>query len=124
MPRNIRIAQVSWKRLIGSSPGKPSSLTVLHVALAPAQVAPREFEHGRRILLPAPAFLRQHAHLVAGAAHQRRFDLIMGQDVSAQRRLPGRIGRWQCSAKGAIRTIALWPQNGPQSPAHHALPMV
>ena len=46
----------------------------------------REFEHGRRVLLAAAALVGQHAHLVAGAAHQRRLDLIVRQDVAAERR--------------------------------------
>jgi hypothetical protein len=36
----------------------------------------------------------------------------------------GNCGSWQCFAKGASRNIALWPQYGPQSPCHHALPIV
>ena len=38
-PRNIRIAQTSWKRLIGRRPGKIEQLQILQVAVAPAQVA-------------------------------------------------------------------------------------
>ena len=54
-PRNIRIAQASWKRLIGFKARQPEEPPILHVALAPAQVAGRELEHGRRVLLPASA---------------------------------------------------------------------
>ena len=40
----------------------------------------------------------------------------------AAERAPGRIGRSQCSMNGLMRTTALWPQNGPQSPSHQACP--
>ena len=62
--------------------GKEQKPPILHVALAPAQVAADEFDQGRRILLPAQIFLRQHPYVVAGGAHQRRFDLIVAEDVA------------------------------------------
>ena len=37
---------------------------------------------------------------------------------------PGSGGMWQYSMNGASRIAALWPQYGPQSACHQALPMV
>ena len=31
---------------------------------------------------------------------------------------------WQCATNGAMRMMALWPQYGPQSACHQALPIV
>ena len=62
---------------------------VLHVALAPAQVAPDELDQRRRVLLEAVAFLRQHAHLVAGAPHQHRLDLVVAEDMAGDERALG-----------------------------------
>ena len=59
---------------------------VLHVALAPAKIAVDELEQRRRILLEARAFLRQHAHLIPGAPHQHRFDLVVAQHVPGNER--------------------------------------
>ena len=59
---------------------------VLHVALAPAQIPADELDQRRRVLLEARAFLRHHAHLVAGAPHQHRFDLIVAEDVAVDER--------------------------------------
>ena len=65
-------------------PRQSQQLEVLHVALAPAQVAPDEFGECRRIFLPAALFDRQDAYLEPRPAHQHRLDLIMAQDVPAQ----------------------------------------
>ena len=91
-------------------PGHHQKMPVLHVALAPAQVAADEFEQRRRILLEAVALLRQHAHLVAGAPHQHRLDLVVAEHVAADGALSASTGSWQCSMNGASRTMALWPQ--------------
>ena len=85
-PRYITIAKASWQRLTGSEAGQPQEMEILHVALAPAQIAPDEFDQGRRVLLPAAVFLGQHAHLVARAPHQHRFELVVAQHVAAERR--------------------------------------
>ena len=68
-------------------------LQILQIALAPAQIAPREFENGRRVFLPASVFLRQHADLVAGAAHQGRLDLVVRHHRPAERRPAGQHGQ-------------------------------
>ena len=52
----------------------------------------------------------QDAHLVAGAPHQGRLDLIVAEDVAAQEAMAGQRRKWQCRLNGAIRTMALWPQ--------------
>ena len=64
--------------------GHEQEVAVLQRALAPALVAADEFDQRRRILLPAEVFLRQHAHVVAGAAHQRRLDLVVAQHMAAE----------------------------------------
>ena len=61
---------------------KREKTPILHVALAPAQIAADEFEQGRRIFLPAQILLRQHAHVVAGGAHQHRLDLVVAEDMA------------------------------------------
>ena len=53
---------------------------VLHVALAPAQIAADELDQGRRVFLPA-GFFRQHPHAVTGAAHQHRLKLVVAENV-------------------------------------------
>ncbi len=63
--------------------GQQQEPPVLHVALAPAQIAPDEFEQGRGILLEALILERQHPHLVAGAPHQHRLDLVVAEDLRA-----------------------------------------
>jgi hypothetical protein len=71
-----------------------------------------------------PPSTRQHPHLVAGAAHEGRLDLIMRQHVAAERRPAGQNRQLAVFEEGRMRTSALWPQNGPQSPTHQAWPMV
>src|SRR2546423_2555961 len=62
---------------------------MLLVALAPARVAADEFDERGGILLEARAFPRQHAHAVAGAAHQHGFDLVMTEHVAFDQRTFG-----------------------------------
>jgi len=38
---------------------------------------------------PSPGPLRQHAHVVAGGAHQHRLDLIVAEDMAIFRSVPG-----------------------------------
>ena len=61
-------------------------MPILHVALAPAQIAADEFDQRRRILLEARAFARQHAHRVTRASHQHRFDLVVAEDMTFDQR--------------------------------------
>ena len=92
-PRNISMAKASWKRLTELHAGHEQEVAVLQRALAPALIAADEFDQRRRVLLPAEVFLRQHAHVVAGAPHQRRLDLVVAQHVAAeQRRRPAASG--------------------------------
>src|SRR4029079_5911244 len=58
---------------------------VLHVALAPAQIAADEFDQGRRVLLPSEILFRQYADFVSGGAHQGRLDLVVAEDVTILR---------------------------------------
>ena len=83
---------------------------VLQVALAPAPVAGGEIDQRGRALLVAAAELGQHVDGPAGAPHQRRLDEIVAEDVPAERRLAGQVGRPQWSAKARVRMMALWPQ--------------
>src|SRR6478736_5396340 len=59
---------------------------VLQIALTPAAVATQVIRQGRRIAFVAAALHRQQAHLIAGPVHQRRFDLVMTDDVTAEGR--------------------------------------
>ena len=69
--------------------GQNDEMPVLQVALAPALVAADELDQRRRVLLPAEILLRQHAHLVAGAPHQRRLDLVVAQHMAAEHAVAG-----------------------------------
>ena len=60
-------------------------MPILHVALAPAQIATDEFDQSRRILLEARPFLRQHPHLVTRLAHEHGFDLIVAEHMALDR---------------------------------------
>ena len=62
---------------------------VLEVALAPAPVAPHLLEQRRRHLLVAAAEIVGEPERPARAAHQRRLDEVVAQDLAAERRLPG-----------------------------------
>ena len=66
---------------------------VLHVALAPAQVAAHEFQQRRRIVLPAEILPRKDADVIAGSAHQRRFDLVVTEDMPLRLAFPGERGQ-------------------------------
>ena len=102
-PTNIRIANTSWYRLTGCSARQAQEVPVLHVALAPAQVAADELDQRRRVLLPAVVLVGQHADLVAGAAHQHRLDLVVAEDMAAaERALAEQSGSWQCAMNGAM----------------------
>src|SRR5512147_494857 len=59
---------------------------VLHVAVAPAQIALDEVEQGGRIGLETAVLDRQYANLPAGAAHQHCLDLVMTEYMAAERR--------------------------------------
>ena len=83
-PRNISIANTSWKRLTSRRPGRTRNGQYCSVALAPALVAAEKFDQRRRVLLPAEVLLGQHAHVVAGAPHQRRLDLVVAQHMAAE----------------------------------------
>ena len=73
----------------GLEAGQQQEMPILHVALAPAQVAADELDQRRRVLLEARAFLRQHAHLVAGAPHQHRLDLVVAEHMAVDQRTAG-----------------------------------
>src|SRR4051812_9777391 len=58
---------------------------MLQVALAPALIALSKGPHRRRALLEAAVEIVREADLVAGTAHQRRFDEIVTEDFASQR---------------------------------------
>src|SRR5262249_50923203 len=66
--------------------GHPHEMPVLHVALAPAQVAADEIRERWRVLLEARAFLRPRADRVAGLAHQHRLDLVVAEHMALDQR--------------------------------------
>ncbi len=72
---------------MGRRPGRPSSFKYCMLPWHQRRSRRENSKHGRRVLLPAAALLRQHAHLVAGPAHQRRLDLVVREHVAAERRL-------------------------------------
>src|SRR4249920_4069090 len=88
---------------------------VLHVALAPAQIAADEFNQGRRVLLPTEILFRQDADLVSGGAHQGRLDLVMTEDVTILRSV--RRHNWQ----GAVLDERLQPQRCVVAPVRTAV---
>src|SRR4051794_13052819 len=61
-------------------------MPILYVALAPAQVSANEFDQRGWVLFEARAFFWQHAHFVAGPAHQHRLDLVVTQYITADQR--------------------------------------
>ncbi len=66
--------------------GEVQQAGVLHVAVAPAQIALDEVEQGGRIGLETAVLDRQYANLPAGAAHQHCLDLIVAEHLAAERR--------------------------------------
>src|SRR5581483_8131735 len=58
---------------------------VLQVALAPAPVALHLLEQRRGHLFPAPAEVVGEPERPPGAAHERRLDEIVAQDLAAER---------------------------------------
>ena len=66
---------------------------VLEVALAPTAVALHLLEQGRRHPLEAAAEIVGEPERPAGAAHQRRLDEVVAQNLAAERRLAGKA--WQ-----------------------------
>ena len=95
--------------------GEHEKAPVLHVALAPAQIAADEFDQGRRVFLPAQVLFRQHAHVVAGGAHQRGLDLIVAEDVAAGHSVFGQ------DRKLAMRDERLEPQHRVMAPIGTAI---
>jgi hypothetical protein len=94
---------------MGFSPGGRGG-EILHIALAPAQIALDEIRQAGRVLLPAFELIGDDAHLVARRAHQRGFHLVMAQHRTAEGRPAGQQRRRQWAMKGCSRMMALWPQ--------------
>jgi hypothetical protein len=89
-PKNISIAKASWKRLTNFRPGWNRKKPYCSVPWHQRWSRRMNSISGRRVLLPAEVFLdRQHAHLVAAAAHQHRLDLVVAQHMAAERALAG-----------------------------------
>ena len=74
---------------------------VLQIALAPAPVARRQIDQRRRAFLVRAAERRQHVDRPAGAAHQRRLDEVVAEDVAAERRLARQVGHAAMVGEGA-----------------------
>ena len=105
-PMNIRIAKSQLIAADRQQARQPQELPVLHVALAPAQIAPDEFDQRRRVLLEARAFFRQHAYLVAGLAHQHRLDLVVAEHVAFDERAV--VEHRQLAMRHERRDAARW----------------
>ena len=75
-------------------------LRVLQIALRPAPVAHRDVDERRRAFFPRAVEIRRHAHFPAGAAHQRGFDEVVRQHVTAE----GLASRQLRQAAGFART--------------------
>ncbi len=92
-------------------PGESEHPGVLQVALRPAPVARGIVEDVRRHLFPAADELGELPHLIAGAAHERRLDEVVTEDLTAQRRLARQVRQQRSNARRARRRrMALWPQ--------------
>ena len=102
-------------------PRQQEQLDILHVAAAPAQIAAHEFEQRRRIFLIAAALDRQHAHLIAGAPHQRRLDLVVRENMPVRRK--GAADR-NAARKARCAPAHYGPRRGRNRRAHQAAPIV
>ena len=74
---------------------------VLQIALAPAPVARRQVDQRGRALLERAAQRRQHVDRLAGAAHQRRLDEIVAEDVAAEGRPARQVRQAAMVGEGA-----------------------
>ena len=78
-------------RFVSARPLRTDDLRVLQIALRPASVADRDVDERRRALFPRAVEIRRHAHFPAGAAHERGFDEVVRQHVTAERPAPGQL---------------------------------
>ena len=74
---------------------------MLQIALAPAPVARGEIQQRRRAFLETAAERGRHVDGPAGAPHQRRFDEIVAENMSAERLAAAQFGQARISRKGA-----------------------
>ena len=88
-------------RVASVKPGARQHADVLQIALTPAPVARGEVDQRGRAFLEAAAERRQHVDRPAGAAHQRRLDEIVAEDMAAERRLAGQVGHAAMVGEGA-----------------------
>ena len=116
-PRYMKIALTSWKRPMGFSPGTGEQAQILHIALAPAQIALDEIRQAGRIFLPAFELIGDDAHLIARRAHQRGFHLVMAQHRTAEGRPAGQ------QRKAAMSDEGLQPDDGVMAPIGPARPL-
>ena len=120
MPANIRIAQKSWNRLAGSRPGMASRRRYCRL--------PWHQRVSRRANSARVGGFSSHDPASSGMTRTSKpaRRISAASTWSCDRigppsgGLPGRMGSLQSRAKGSMRTIALWPQNGPQSALHQA----
>src|SRR5262249_58696248 len=94
----------------GRQAGQADEEHVLQRSQQPALVAADELDQGRRILLPTQVLLRQDTHVVAGASHESRLDLVVTENVAAQDPL---AGQWR---DRAMRLERRYPQDGVVAP--------
>ena len=95
---------------MGFSPGTGEEAEILHIALAPAQIALDEVRQAGRVLLPALELIGDDAHLVARRAHQRGLHLVMAQHMAAEGRPAGQ------QRKAAMGDEGLQPDDGVMAP--------
>jgi len=73
---------------------------MLQIALTPALVALGEVDDIVRAFLERPADRRIELHLVARPGQQRRLDIIVAQDLAAERRTAAELGKSATLRKG------------------------
>ena len=107
-------------RLTGASPAGDEE-QILQRPLAPALVAPEEIDQGRRVLFPPRSSSAGRGRRSRRAASGRPRP---GHGSAWPQALAGERRDLAMCLKGATRITALWPQYGPQSACHQALPSV
>src|SRR5260370_35085183 len=103
--------------------GKSQHARMLQVALGPTAIARRVVDDVRRHFLPAADELRELAHFVTRATHERGFDEVMAQYRSTQWRLSGQTRQRAVTGEGlqaqecVVAPVGALPQLPERAPA-------
>ena len=82
------IAHDASREMLSRRPDEPfgaHDARVLEITLAPSPVARRKIDQRRRAFFVRPAERRQHVDRVSSAAHERRLDEIVAEDMAPER---------------------------------------